>query len=325
MTAVFASEDVPVRSRAEYWHHILSEKLMPLDPIGVPDRLVSGSAGLVGVGELSHNAPGGARRTERHIRRSDQELLKIDVLARGRGVIEQGGRRAELRPGDLTLVDLSRPAAWTMSSMRCVAVVFPRSLLPLGAKEVSRLAAVRIPGNSGAGALISSLARQLPAHLDGFDDGRGARLGSAVLDLLTVALAGRVDRTSALPAQTRRRALLQRTYALIEERLGDPQLSPEGIAAAQFISVRSLHKLFESQQTTVGEWIRRRRLEQCARDLLDPALVAEPVGAIASRWGITNPAHFSRLFRARYGVPPSEHRALAQRSGADPSAGTGVK
>jgi AraC-like DNA-binding protein len=46
-----------------------------------------------------------------------------------------------------------------------------------------------------------------------------------------------------------------------------------------------------------------------ARDLLDPALAGEPIGAIGARWGITNQAHFSRLFRARYEVTPSAYRA----------------
>jgi AraC-like DNA-binding protein len=58
----------------------------------------------------------------------------------------------------------------------------------------------------------------------------------------------------------------------------------------------------------VADWIRRRRLERCARDLLDPALRGEPVGAIGARWGLTNPAHFSRVFRAAYGVPRAEYR-----------------
>jgi AraC-like DNA-binding protein len=96
---------------------------------------------------------------------------------------------------------------------------------------------------------------------------------------------------------------------LIEERLGDPELSPRSIAAAQFISVRYLHKLFETQQTSAADWIRQRRLERCARDLVDPALAGAPIGTIGARWGITNQAHLSRLFRARYGVSPSDYRA----------------
>jgi AraC-like DNA-binding protein len=310
MPVVFANDDVPVAARTEYWRHVLGEALVPLDPLGIPDRVVYGSAGAVAVGELSHDGQGGARRTTRHIRRSDPELCKIDVIAKGRGVIEQGGREAELRPGDFTLVDLSRPATWAMSSPRCIAVIFPRSLMPLGADDLARLAAVRIPGDHGAGALISSLARQLPAQLEAWNESGGARLGGAVLDLLTVALASWLDREREVPVETQRRALLQRIHALIEQRLGDPSLSPRQVAAAHFISVRYLHKLFETERTTVAEWIRQRRLERCARDLLDSALAHEPVGEIAARWGITNPAHFSRLFRAQFGLSPSEYRSV---------------
>ena len=36
--------------------------------------------------------------------------------------------------------------------------------------------------------------------------------------------------------------------------------------------------------------------------------------AIAARWGLTDPAHFSRAFRAAYGLPPSEYRREATRS-----------
>jgi AraC-like DNA-binding protein len=99
-----------------------------------------------------------------------------------------------------------------------------------------------------------------------------------------------------------------RVHAFIEARLGDPALSPSTIAAAHYISVRSLHNLFEAQPHSVAGWIRQRRLERCRRDLLDPALRVRPVSAIAARWGLTDPANFTRIFRAAYGVPPGKYR-----------------
>ena len=116
-----------------------------------------------------------------------------------------------------------------------------------------------------------------------------------------------------MPPETRQRALLQRSHAFVEQRLGDPELTPATIAGAHYISVRYLYRLFEGEPAGVAGWVRQRRLERCRRDLLDPALAARPVSAIAARWGLANASHFSRAFRAAYGLSPVEYRALAGR------------
>jgi AraC-like DNA-binding protein len=33
-----------------------------------------------------------------------------------------------------------------------------------------------------------------------------------------------------------------------------------------------------------------------------------PVSAVAARWGLPDPAHFNRLFKRTYGLPPAEYR-----------------
>jgi AraC-like DNA-binding protein len=308
MTVLFRADDVPVPERAEYWRHVIGETLIALEPLDVPDRLHAGDVGALQVGELSASAPGGARRTAAHIRRSDPDLYKIDVLVDGRGVIEQGDRQAALGPGDFTLVDVSSPARWSMGPARVIALTFPPAMLPLRRDDLGRLTGVRMRGDQGTGALFSSLAQRLIEQIDNLSRADGVRLGTAVLDLLAAGLATRLDRASVISPESRQRALLLRVRAFIEEWLGDPELSPRSIAAAHYISIRYLHKLFEAEQTTVADWIRRRRLERCRRDLLDPAQRATPVGAIGLRWGFRDAAHFNRLFRAAYGLPPGACR-----------------
>jgi AraC-like DNA-binding protein len=312
MTITYRAAAEPARSRRDYWQYVVSEAMGPihlqvLGEVAERDRLVLGDLGAVRVGDLATGRPGGANRRSRHIRQSDPDLCKIDVVAEGHGVIEQAGRQATLRAGDLALMDLTRPGRWSMSPSRLIAIVFPRSLVPLRRDEVDRLTAVTISGRQGTGAVVSTLARSLADQLPNSDPAEGARLGTAVLDLFAAVLAGRLDR--ALPAPNRQRALQTRLEAYVERRLDDPDLSPQAIADAHFISVRYLHRLFEGRPETVTGWIRRRRLERCRRDLLDPALRDRPVSAIGARWGMPNPAHFSRAFRAAFGVPPAEFRA----------------
>ena len=52
----------------------------------------------------------------------------------------------------------------------------------------------------------------------------------------------------------------------------------------------------------MASYIRDLRLARCRRDLADPALRNQPVQAIAARWGFSDKAHFSRVFRAAHGV-----------------------
>ena len=328
MTVLFpASTDEPVSSRLEHWRHVVDETfgpalLRPPSRTHVPQQLVVGDVGAVRVSELRIAYPTRsadrcqAARTPRLIRQSDPEpeRYRVDLLVRGQMVVEQAGREAALEPGDFTVVDWSRPARWATASERAVSLMFPRALLTLPHHEVAQLGGVRISSHHGAGALFSSFARQVVAHLDDYGVADGIRLGTTMVDLLAAALAARLGREDGLPADTREEALRRRVHAFVERRLADPTLSPAVIADAHHVSVRYLYKLFEGRHRGVAAWIRERRLERSRRDLLDPGLAVRPVSAIAARWGLTDPAHFSRLFRAAYGVPPLEYRRTMGRA-----------
>lgn len=315
MAATFAADAEPAETRRDYWQSVLDDTFGPGDirvgdGLGPGDRLRIGDAGVAHVVDLSITTRNDAERGHRHIRLLDGDVCKIAVQVRGVGFVEQGGRQARLAPGDLAFADLSRPCRWAYPSGRFVSVAFPRSLLTLGPDQLARLTGERIPGDRGLGAMVSTLARRLPDRLDDCGPAEQARLGTAVLDLVAAALVARLDRAEAVPPDSRRRALLLQVLAFVDQHLGDPGLSPAGIAAAHHISVSHLYKLFDTEGTPVAAWIRRRRLERCRRDLLDPALRHTPVSTIAARWGFVSAAHFSRAFRAEHGHPPAEYRTL---------------
>ncbi|MGE5286103.1 MAG: helix-turn-helix domain-containing protein, partial [Micromonosporaceae bacterium] len=100
----------------------------------------------------------------------------------------------------------------------------------------------------------------------------------------------------------------------IDKNLDVPGLGPETIARGNHISVRYLHKLFHDEGTSVARWVRECRLEKCRHDLEDPTLAEREVIAIARRWGFDDAAHFNKIFKATYGVPPGQYRQLADLS-----------
>jgi AraC-like DNA-binding protein len=235
----------------------------------------------------------------------------------GHADIRHQRRGGQLRSGQLSLVDLSEPFSCRHSTERIVALTVPKKLVPLRPQDVSRVTGHPLRASTGAARLLAGMLRDVLRHLDSVDPQSRARLGTALVDLLTATIAPLVDldphpEDSSDAADAARRALLLRIHQYVEERLPAPELGPAEIAAAHHISLRYLHRLFESEELSVARHIRQRRLEACRRDLIDTTLRFWSVSMIASRWGFGSDAHFSRVFRAAYGMTPGEFRRTYQ-------------
>jgi transcriptional regulator GlxA family with amidase domain len=162
-------------------------------------------------------------------------------------------------------------------------------------------------GDAGLGRMISPFMVQLAENLDALSGTSGHRLAYNAVDLIATMFESELN-VRRDPVGGPHGEMLTKMRQHIEANLGDPELSPAGIAAAHFMSTRQLHNIFHEADTTVAGWIRTRRLEHCRRDLRDPILGDRPVGAIAARWGFLDAAHFSRTFRLAFGEPPSAYR-----------------
>jgi AraC-like DNA-binding protein len=318
MPDVARTLDLPPGQRFEYWKHILSDTFVPLEvsrPSGDTDflgRLRGCELGSLRLIEV-HAEPHTARRTARLTRLAPAGCYKIGVQLRGTSVLIQDGREAMLTPGDFTFYDTDRPYTLAFGDPhRMLVLVFPRDMIGLPQPQLAALTATRFPGRAGGMAsLVGPFLGQVADLLDEVQD-RGAavglRLAGNVVDLLGTVLAERLECVPDEPDIAHRALMLQIT-AFIEEHLSEADLAPTQIAAAHHISLRQLHKLFHATGTTVAGWIRQRRLEHCGHDLRDPRCATRPVAAVGARWGYPDPAHFSRLFKATYGMGPRDYRA----------------
>ncbi|WP_238997220.1 AraC family transcriptional regulator [Mycolicibacterium sp. CBMA 361] len=165
----------------------------------------------------------------------------------------------------------------------------------------------RLAGDSGLGALIAPLMRGLTAEIGGARPVIATHLGDAVVDLVTAAFAQQMARPLEDEARPHR-VLVAQASRFIDDHLHDPDLCGKTIASAHFVSVRLLQKSFEAEGMSVSALIRTRRLDRCRRDLMDPGYRHLPIAHIGHRWGFTDPAYFSRLFRSVYGCSPREFR-----------------
>jgi AraC-like DNA-binding protein/quercetin dioxygenase-like cupin family protein len=260
-------------------------------------------------------------RTAQLIRQSDPEVYLINYFLSGEGIVSLDGSDTTLRTGNLAVLDSSHPYRGGVRAVpdrwSHVTVQFPRALLPLPEKAAQGLFAVPVNGRHGMGGVFTRWLTDLNARATEFTPADIPTLASVTLDLLASVIARCLGAEEALTPETRKAALRVQINAFVEEHLADPAMTPQAIADAHHISLRHLQQLLAADGTSPAAWIRHRRLERCRLDLANPRLQARPVQAIAARWGFTDPANFSRLFRAAYGIPPRDYRHLPAEACAD--------
>ena len=107
-----------------------------------------------------------------------------------------------------------------------------------------------------------------------------------------LALGPQAARTSAYRAAAR---------TFIEERLTDPGLGADQVAAAIGISERHLSRLFAADGTSVPRYILSRRLGLARAMLAASQAPTTSVAEIAARCGFVSTTYFSHVFRRQFG------------------------
>jgi AraC-like DNA-binding protein len=182
----------------------------------------------------------------------------------------------------------------------------------LGAHDAgsfSQLVARKFSGEQGIAPVVWSTILSLGSLNP--STGTGAiLLAGNVIDMVATMLRSQAGITGPDERDEQARRL-RAVQAYIDERLHDPGLRVDAIAAAHFVSVRHLHNLFGHSGHTPAGWIRHRRIEACKRDLADPGARVIPAAAIGARWGFGNASHFGHVFKNATGLTPAEFRERA--------------
>ncbi|MGW1564818.1 helix-turn-helix domain-containing protein, partial [Streptomyces sp. NPDC002144] len=113
--------------------------------------------------------------------------------------------------------------------------------------------------------------------------------------------------------------LAQAAKDLVDSHLTHPELSPKMLARELHVSVRTLHRAFESVGESVSSYIRHRRLE-AARLALTASHNRPGLSELAAYWQFADRSHFIRAFKKQYGQTPMEYARSTGADGSTPSA-----
>jgi AraC-like DNA-binding protein len=297
------------------WVEVVCRTYVALDCARLNDQLFRAGIDVTRLGDAVlaelHTTPLRADRRSAAIARANAAYAILILQQTGTMIVAQDGRDVRLVPGTAALVDTTRPyTLYAPEPIRQIVLHCPHHQLGARLRSMRAVTAAGIAGGSAIGALLAGTLATLARERRRFAPLQAEAVGRYALDLLALSLEATPEAGAAVFSRGSA-ALLARIHTYLRDNLADPALAPAGIAAAHGISARHVHRLFHESGDSVGAAIRRARLGRCRADLEDPRQRARSVTEIALRWGFNDSAHFSRAFKAHFGVSPRAVRPHA--------------
>lgn len=303
----YATVDLSPADRHEAWIHRDWPSLAPVyrtipsEPFDVvSERIQLGHLAITYCGITGQRWERDASMLRSH--NPDAMCLAITLAGEARGVM--GATPFRTSAGCAQLSDLTQTSVHESTASRTILCVIPRAVAARRGLDVAGLHGLVL--RSGASAMLGQHLHNIREGARGLAAADAPLLERTILDLLVLSV-GASGREMSLPASGRAAAMLMAAREEIERRLESPSLTIANLCRALGISRTTLHRLFEPEGGAQA-YIRIRRLEAAKRLLADPGNI-EPIYAVAERLGFSDAAHLSRLFRARYGLTPSDYRA----------------
>jgi AraC-like DNA-binding protein len=310
MSQLFSTELVPASDRIDAWQwnakQICGDCLIRLPKAAFHGTIDVRDVGGLRLTRFSSSSLSFSKWPCDFVQPEKRFCIVITQIA-GAQTYMQNGASVLLNPGDSTVIDSGTP--WSSTCQTDCARLYlraPRWMVESRLRRNDIPIAQRIGGEARVGATLFRLSQSLYDEAGRMKEEEGAAALDAYFKILSACIGG-----TGVPLAPRATELRGQIHRYIDEHLSEPTLGPAPIASALGISVRHLHRLFLVTGSTLGDYIRARRLEGCRSDLANPRMREETITEIAFCWGFSDSAHFSHSFRKQFGVSPRAFRAHA--------------
>lgn len=245
-------------------------------------------------------------RPSGRIARDGIDSYMIQLFVRGNTDIALGRRSLHGQEKRIVGFDLGETLDSANAEFDIICAVVPRARLAPLLDRPDSLHTAMPSLESGGGHLLAEFLPNLFDSLPDLAPGQSGSASRALIELIATAFNGAEFAAGDAPALAER-ALELKAKSFVKNRLASQTLGPEEIAGAMGLSRSALYRLFK-ESGGVALYIREQRLRRCFAELVGERGRHAQVAQIAWRWGFTDAAHFTRLFRERFGCTPSEAR-----------------
>lgn len=236
----------------------------------------------------------------------DNDDLILAVIDSGGWSGSQLGREAEVLPGEAVVCTNSEIAVGKSFGRRTLLRVPARAIAPM-VGDINAGVLRRIPADSAALRLLRPYIQMMQDNAATAEFERVSE--NHIYDLFALLLGTARETAEVARGRGVRAARLKAIKQDIAARLADSALSAAEVARHHKLSPRYLHRLFEEDGITFGEYVIGLRLTSAQRMLSDARYAALSIGTIGYNVGFGDPSYFFRSFRRRFGMTPSDMRA----------------
>ncbi|OQK15564.1 hypothetical protein AU255_15165 [Methyloprofundus sedimenti] len=308
----YTTHDFPVNERRDRLHEFINREYAKVEitPPAINDNLFNEVTIYpwkdLRLSSVRSNAIG-LKRKAHEPNLYSQDAYFLVVLVSGDYRLQQNGKEVFLQPGDMSIYDATLAHQISCSkSFEKLIISIPRAILRDRFSGVEHCTAIRIPGNSGTGAIATNFIRSTLNQTNQLSISEFSALSDSSLDLLTLTLA--TIRPEKFNLSNSHSLTLKRVKVYIEANLSNSDINPTIVANDIGLSSRYINTFFKKEETSLMRYIWRRRLENCRNDLLDPTNIGDRISDIAFRWGFNDLSHFSRVFKQQYDLSPKDYR-----------------
>jgi AraC-like DNA-binding protein len=244
----------------------------------------------------------GIHRDRELLSASADDVVLFSLQLRGRNYVSQYGRQATVNPGDGVIYLTRAPYDLIFPDLsELVVLQLPLDWCGIPANTLASLAAqpMRVRNNAALRTACRVLRSQFGTG-QAVDPAWSIRVATKMLGS---ALRQRINRPS--PPRSHD-ALFASFDRLVSDHLDDTRLDVPALAAAENVSVRTVHQVFAERGLRAAAHIRASRIARAQRLLRATNL---PIPDVALRCGIADPTVFTRAFRNEVGMTPTQYRS----------------
>lgn len=313
----FDTAALPQRDRFAFWAEELGAKVGYADYDSPERKTFSQQLTIIEVAGLSlMRASGSAVDIHRSVPSGlkEADIYPLHLLLKiggGATLCEQQRRSTIVQPDECVLIDSDQPLRLrSVERTDSWIIGLSRPLIARWLRPTGDLAALPLQATAGWAGALSGYLRALQADQvaqihSPFEQ---ELVAQHIMSMLSFALSEVGVMPDLRSVTARDRILHGRMCEWIRENYADPALSAQKMADHFQVSLRHVHKVFAiaGRGTTFLATVQRRRLDEAARLLRTADVTGLYVAQIGYRCGFSDPAHFGRVFRLRYGCSPLE-------------------